>query len=87
MSNKKTKTLVQITEEEFIKLILDNIDITEDNLYEIQKKQNEFIRLYRNYNMDKQKYDLKFFIEDNILNYQKFKKPSIGFKQKNNKYD
>lgn len=81
MTPKKEKSLVEITEEEFIKLITDNIDTMQDNIYELQNTQEKFYRLYRNYNVDKNKYNLKFFIKDTVITYQKFHKPKIGFRK------
>ena len=86
--NKKEKTLVELTEEEFIKNIFSVIEQYDDQIDEIIKDQKKFYKLYKNYLIEKNnpKTTLKFYLENNTkLFYKKTKKPSIGYKLGGNK--
>lgn len=84
----KKKTLVELTEQEFVKNIFSVIEEYDEQLCEIKKEQGQFYKLYRNYLLDKNstKFDLKFYIQDSSrLFYKKFEKKSIGYKRSDEK--
>jgi hypothetical protein len=84
MSKKETKSLVEITEEEFIKNIWTAIDEYDQQIYEFQHSQREFYKLWRDYQIDKDhtKHDLKFYLQDQErLFYKKEPKQLMGYKR------
>lgn len=83
MTQKKKPDLVQITEKEFLDLLFNNADKYNNQIYELRKARDKFYDLYRSYAYDKPVYTMKFFIQDNTLFYEKFKKPSMGYKRGN----
>lgn len=76
---KKEKTLVELTEEEFLKTLFDTTESLQRDIYDIKEVQSKFFKLYRNYTYDKNKYRLTFHVKDNILGYTKHDK-SVGYK-------
>jgi hypothetical protein len=80
---KKEKSLVEITEQEFLEALFNATESMEKQIYSIKDKQKDFFKLYRNYTYDKPHYNLKFLLEDNsILRYERTPKPIIGYKRK-----
>lgn len=73
MKSKKS-TLEQLTEEEFI-------DILEDNIETFQCKLQSLYKMYRTYLKDKEKNYLTYYKEDNIIKYTVQKKNPIGFRR------
>lgn len=78
----KEKKLEEITEDEFLKTLFDTTESLERQIYDIKDIQSQFFKLYRNYCHEKQKYNMKFYIEDNKLFYKTFNRPNIGYKQR-----
>ena len=77
---KKEPTLVELTEQEFLKVLFDTTDKLQRDIYDIEDQRSQFFKLYRNYCHEKQKYNIKFYLEDNKLFYKTFNRPSIGYK-------
>jgi hypothetical protein len=75
----KKSDLVELTEKEFLKVLFDTTDSLQNNIYDIQKQQKEFFKLYREFCHDKNEYRLRFFVENNRLFYKVFDK-CVGFK-------
>jgi len=80
---KKEKSLVELTEDEFINSIFSCIDKYDDQISKYQKLQQQAYKLYRNYLLDKDKYNLTFSLQDNMLTYCKKIKQEIGYKRLN----
>ena len=73
------KRLEEITEDEFLDTIIKNINQYDDQINKIKYVQNQFVKLFNSYKVDKDRYRLKFFIQDNSLTYIK-EKYRIGFR-------
>jgi hypothetical protein len=85
MTEKKKKTLVELTEKEFVGMIFNTTESYDRDIWDIKEKQKEFFKLYRQYTYDKNKYKLKFILENgSILRYEKTK-PVVGFRYGNKK--
>ena len=79
ITKNKPKTLVEITEDEFLDSIVDNINYYNDEINKLRAAQTQFVKLFNSYKVDKDRYRLKFFIQDNSLTYIK-EKYRIGFR-------
>ena len=82
---KKESSLVELTEQEFLKVLFDTTEKLDRDIYKIKEQQGQFFKLYRNYCYDKKDHNLKFYLEDSKLFYKTHKRPSIGYKQQNKK--
>ena len=76
------KTLVEITEEEFVDTIKNTLDSYDDSINDLLKEQQTVFKLFRDYSFEKQKgSDMTFFLENNeILFYKKTPRKKIGYK-------
>lgn len=78
--DKDKKALTEITEATFIELIQKSIDNIEDRIGELQGKYTTIQRLYRDYERDKENYNLKYYVKDGCIMYDKLPKV-IGYKR------
>ena len=76
---KEEKRLEEITEDEFLDTIIKNVNHYDDQINKMRAAQNQFVNLFNSYKVDKNRYRLKFFIQDNLLTYIK-EKYQIGFR-------
>lgn len=82
MTNKKDEPeLTEITEAEFLHYITKTLDTCEDTIGEMDSIKQKFLRLYRDYQVDKQFSNLKFYIQGTFLMYDKqHTNNKVGFK-------
>jgi len=84
MNMVKKKSLVEITEEEFVTIFWKAIDDYDNQISHLQNVQRDFYKLWRDYSIDKcnTKNNLIFYLRDgSTLFYKKTIKPSIGYKR------
>ena len=81
MTKKEEPQLKEITENEFQKLVVNSIDFCDDEIGKLCGTRQEFTRLYRNYLIDKERYNMTFYMEkDGFVSY-KVNERTIGFKR------
>lgn len=76
---KEKPQLKEITENEFNKLIFQSIDFCNDEIAKNEGYKQTFMRLYRDYQLDKESYHMNFFLEENGYVSYKINEKTIGF--------
>jgi hypothetical protein len=77
----KKEELTEITEAEFLKYITRTLDTCDDQISVLEATKQQFFRLYRDYQVDKQFSNLKFYVQGTALMYDKQSSDhKIGFK-------
>lgn len=84
MTKKKDKPALEeivIDELTFIEKIKETLETLDDQEIVIDNLKNQYIKLYNSYLFDKPNYNLRFYIKDGCICYDKLKKSVIGFKK------
>ena len=79
MTKKKIVKEKEIGREEFLNIIRSQIDTATDAIKEAQHHIASYIDLYQKIEIDKCKYNLKYFITEGGLAYERNKRKKIGF--------
>ena len=79
MTKKKVAEDKEIGREEFLNIIRSQIDTATDAIKEAQHHVATYIDLYQKIEIDKCKYNLKYFITKGGLAYEKTRRKKIGF--------
>lgn len=80
MSEENLDDIIELSVEEFLKVLNDEIDFSEQELKNMIRRQEELIGLYRNAYWDSKKYYLKCYRQGDELKYLRGKKRRVGFK-------
>ena len=79
MTKKKVAEDKEIGREEFLSIILSQIDVANEAIKEAQHHIASYIDLYQKIEIDKCKYNLKYFVTRGGLAYEKTRRKKIGF--------
>lgn len=71
----KKPVLEEITELEYIELL-------ENNLFVCKTQYEKMLFSYNSYSIDRNRYKLKYYVQDGKMFYKRFIKDEIGFKKK-----
>ena len=79
MTKKKVAEDKEIGREDFLNIIRSQIDTATDAIKEAQNHIASYIELYNKIEIDKCKYNLKYFITEGGLAYERTRRKKIGF--------